>query len=209
MELWDAVRGRCSIRKFTPDPIPEEHLRQIVDCARLAPSGSNAQPWHFLVIRNRDVLQRMSEAISAKVREMLEWPEAKGSREKVRAIEGYSVFFAQAPVTIAVLAEPYVSSTEELLIKRGLSFEERHHFRPCPGLQSVGAAIEHLLLAAYELGYGTCWMTGPLVAVEELERLLGVKQPWRVVGLIPLGVPAERFKRRPRKSMDEILTFVD
>lgn len=209
MELWDAVRGRCSIRKFTPDPIPEDHLKRIIDCARLAPSGSNAQPWHFLVIRNHEVLQRMSEAISAKVREMLEWPEAKGARDKVRAIEGYSVFFAEAPVTIAVLSEPYVSSTEQLLIKRGLSFEERFQFRPCPGLQSVGAAIEHLLLAAYELGYGTCWMTGPLVAVEELERLLGVKEPWSLVGLVPLGVPAERFRHRARKSLDEVMTFVD
>lgn len=209
MELWDAVRERRSIRQFTGDAIPEEHLERMVDCARLAPSGSNAQPWRFLVVRNRDLLERMSQAISAKVREMGEWPESRGYEGKVRAIEGYSTFFTRAPVTIAVLAEPYTSAVEELLMARGLSFEERHRIRPCPGLQSVGAAIEHLLLAAHELGYGTCWMTGPLVAVREMEKILNVQEPWSLVGLIPVGVPAEHPNARARKNLSEVMAFID
>lgn len=62
--------------------------------------------------------------------------------------------------------------------------------RPYPGLQSVSAAIQNLLLVAHSLGYGTCWMTGPLVAYRELEEILGVDAPWELVALVPLGVPA-------------------
>jgi nitroreductase len=47
----EAIEKRRSIRKFKPDPVPEEHIMALLDSARLAPSGSNAQPWRFKVVR--------------------------------------------------------------------------------------------------------------------------------------------------------------
>jgi nitroreductase len=209
MDLWQAVEERCSIRKFTPDPIPDEHIRRMIDCARLAPSASNSQPWRFVVVRNKEVMQKMSAAISAKVQHMLQWPAAHGHESQVRAIEGYSTFFTRAPITIAVLTKPYGSASDELLQRAGLSFEERYRLRPAPGIQSVGAAIEHLLLAAWELGYGTCWMTGPMVAAPELEKVLGIEEPWHMAALIPVGVPAEKVKPKNREPLENVMTIID
>ena len=112
-------------------------------------------------------------------------------------------------MTVAVLARPYEALADVALSKRGLPTEEISRMRPYPGLQSVSAAIHNLLLEAHELGYGTCWMTGPLVAYRELEEILEMKGPWELVALIPLGIPAEAPSPRPRRGLDEIATFLD
>lgn len=67
-----------------------------------------------------------------------------------------------------------------------------------------------LLLAATELGYGSCWLSGPLVAREALEALLGIDAPQRLAALVAVGVPAtEPAAGHDRKSVDEVLRFVD
>lgn len=82
------------------------------------------------------------------------------------------------------------------------------NLRRRPDMQSLGAAIEHICLAAHDMGYGTCWMTAPMVACREIEDLLGVCAPWEVVALIPLGVPDYDPPARPRKPVEEILEFI-
>lgn len=84
---------------------------------------------------------------------------------------------------------------------------EDHLGQARPDLQSVGAAIQNLALAAYARGYGVCWMTAPMLARDELEKILEVQQPWQLAALIPMGVPAETPKPRPRRAAAEVLTF--
>jgi len=79
-----------------------------------------------------------------------------------------------------------------------------------PDIQSVGAAVEHLLLAATELGYGTCWLSGPLIAREALEALLGVQAPEQLAALVTIGVPAAPpTAGHDRRPVDELLRFID
>ena len=52
MDFMEVVRKRRSIRKYKTDPIPEEVLNQVLEAARLAPSGGNGQPWHFIVVKD-------------------------------------------------------------------------------------------------------------------------------------------------------------
>jgi nitroreductase len=79
-----------------------------------------------------------------------------------------------------------------------------------PDVQSLGAAVEHLLLAAADLGYGGCWMSGPLVAREALERLLGIGPPGRLAAMVAIGRPgADAHSPRERKAVDEILRLID
>ena len=75
-----------------------------------------------------------------------------------------------------------------------------------PGEGKVNGTIvlDHAILAATSLGYGTCWMTGPLIAREAIERVLGVEKPERIVALIPLGVTASPTEELPRKPFEEI-----
>jgi nitroreductase len=68
----------------------------------------------------------------------------------------------------------------------------------------VAAAIEHMLLAAHALGYGSCWMTGPLIAQESFENLLGYGKDRFIAALLPVGAPDEHPQARPRKALKDI-----
>jgi len=62
MDLYQTIQKRRSIRSYTGDPIPREDLEKIIDAGRLAPSGNNRQPWDFIVVTNRDMIQKLSIA---------------------------------------------------------------------------------------------------------------------------------------------------
>lgn len=59
MEFMDVIKARRSIRRYKPDPVPEDVLNQVLEAARLAPSGGHRQPWHFIVIRNEETKRRL------------------------------------------------------------------------------------------------------------------------------------------------------
>jgi nitroreductase len=60
MNIWDGIRTKHSVRNFTDQPIAEDAVRRILDAGRRAPSGFNSQPWNFIVIRDREMLQRLA-----------------------------------------------------------------------------------------------------------------------------------------------------
>lgn len=64
MEVYDAVRTRLTVRSFKPDPVPDDVVNKLLEAARLAPSSSNLQPWHFIVIRDRDTLRKIGRIAS-------------------------------------------------------------------------------------------------------------------------------------------------
>lgn len=201
MDLFEAIAGRRSIRKFLPDPVGEEDLEQILDAARLAPSGTNQQPWHFLVVRDAELLDRLANVVKDKAEVVLAQVSDEQHKKVEPILRRFITFFAQAPITIFPLIEPYGSLTYTLNEIIGQDYD--------PVAQSIGAAIQNLHLAAFALGYGTCWMTGPLIAREEMEALLGVEPPWKLAAVVPLGRPAKVPGQRPRKDLDEITTFID
>lgn len=203
MDVFEAINGRRSIRKFLNEPVSDEDLKIILDAARKAPSGNNRQPWHFVVIKNKGVLEEMAEAVHRKMDAMLTWPEAQGHERGIRRYRYFFTFFSQAPVVIAVLREVYTSPISQVIEKRGLTLY--HHSAE----QSAAAATQNLVLAAHALGYGTCWMTGPLVAIEELEAILKLPPGRHLMALIPLGKAAQMPPARPRKSLEEIVTVIE
>lgn len=206
MELFDAIKGRKSIRRFKQAPIPDEDIRKILDAGRLAPSANNTQPWSFLVIKDRAVLARMAAAVRQQIDRMIPHAEDEKQAQRLAAYKGtYYTFFEKAPLVIAVFLEGYDAGTDKLLVRMGCPAEEIKRLRPMPGLQSVAAAIEHMLLACHALGYGSCWMTGPLVAQEAFEELLGYGKEKFIAALLPVGVPDEDPPARPRKALAELM----
>ncbi len=206
MDLFEAIAGRTSIRRFKQAPVPEEDLEKILDAGRRAPSASNTQPWSFLPIRDRAVLARMAGAVRAMVDRMLPHAENEKQAQRLAAYKGtYYTFFEHAPVVIAVFQEAPDVSTDRLLARMGYQGEDLLRRRPNPGLQSVAAAFENILLAAHALGYGSCWMTGPLVAQEAFEEILGYGRERFIAALLPLGVPDEHPSPRLRKPLEEIV----
>ncbi len=208
MDVFEAIRDRRSIRRYKPDPIPDENIRKIIEAATLAPSASNAQMWHFLVVSNKEILARMKDAIIAKLDELGAEPASEKDLSRTKAARNYSTFFVEAPATIVVLGEPYHSDLDAILLTQGWTPEQISDLRQRPDIQSLGAAIQNICLAAHALGYGTCWMTGPTIARSELEKVLGVEPPWSLIALVPVGVPDYDPPARPRKPLDQAMEFV-
>ncbi|MHB8918302.1 MAG: nitroreductase family protein [Desulfocucumaceae bacterium] len=201
----EAIRNRRTVREFQADPVPIEHIRLMVEAATLAPSGYNRQPWKFILIQDPQLKARMAQEVRDKVAEIEKWPSARGKEVRVKSsVRGYTVF-DRAPVSIAVLTKEYTALIDEIYCEKGLSFEERFILRGAPGIQSVAAAIENMLLAATSLGYGTCWGTGCLVAKDAMEKLLEVELPWRLLAVVSVGIPKVNPGMPRRKTVDEVL----
>ena len=212
MEVLDAIEVRHSIRKYTEEPVSDDDLMTMLRAATIAPNAGNRQGWHFIAVKNKDVLGRMKESIRAQTEELASLAEETGMKKEAREMRGrlpLMVFFATAPVTVAVCErQDPPDGMGQILLKKGLSDDEIERLRPSRMMQSIGAAVENLMLTAVSLGYGTCWMTGPLIAVKQLEGILDVKPPFRLVALIPIGRPAQTPSTRPRKPLPEVVTII-
>jgi nitroreductase len=209
MDLFDSIQGRKSIRRFKQTPVPDEDIKKILDAGRRAPSANNTQPWSFIVVKNRTVLKQMADAVRQMIDRMIPYAESEKQAQRLATYKGnYYTFFENSPVVIAVLMEGYDAGTDRVLAKMGYSPEDIKRLRPLPGLQSVAAAIENMLLAIHALGYGSCWMTGPLVAQEAFEKLLGFGNERAIAALLPVGVPDENPPERPRKPLEEIMRSI-
>jgi len=208
-QLLETIRGRRSIRRFTDEPVSDDDVRRIVEAGTQAPSGANLQMWRFGVIRSRDRLAAMLAALD----ERLDAVRSKiSSKSALRMYNGYVAHFghfAAAPVVIAVQARKYDSIFARIAAKYapelpGIDAADLVDV----GVMSVSAAIENMLLAAHALGLGSCWLTGPLVAQDALEDLLGIESPWRLVSLVTLGHAAHSPDAPERKGLDEVLRFM-
>jgi nitroreductase len=197
----EIMKGRRSVRKFLDEPVPEADLRKMIDLSSWAPSGSNRQPWRFVVVRDKEILGRMRKAIEDLAESIESPPEDPSLRESViKGLANYT-FFSDAPALFAVCLVPSPSLSQRVRDMKG--------YAPWPlpfaDIMGVGAAIQNLLLSAHALGYGACWMTGPLIAQRELESLLGIERPWHLVSLIPVGKPAVSPGPAPRR--DDIVSW--
>ena len=116
MDLFDAIAGRTSIRRFRETPVPDEDIRKILDAGRLAPSANNTQPWSFLVIKDKTVLAQMAEAVRQQIDRMIPHAEDEKQAQRLAAYKGtYYTFFEKAPAVIAVFMEGYDGGTNKLL----------------------------------------------------------------------------------------------
>jgi nitroreductase len=201
MEFFETVKRRQSIRRFISTEVPHEDIVAMLEAAMLAPSATNEQPWRFIVIRDEGLKKSMRDAISAIVQSSMEAADDREHRQRLSRMRLYSTHFAQAPVAIAVLARPWVGARYDC------SQDPAHRDL---ALQSVAMAAAHLQLAATALGYGSCFSSAPVeFARQELEAMLGVEDPWFMVGMISLGEAAKTPRERaPRKAPDEVCTFI-
>jgi nitroreductase len=210
MEFRELVAKRISVRQFLTDPVDPGDVREMVRIAGLAPSPNNSQPWRFVAVTRPGLLRDMAATVRTKVHSMLPEPEDEAARRTRQRVEWSSTFFADAPLVIAVVVVPYASVVQGVLEGSGLTGAQVNAMRGQPDIQSVGAAVEHLLLAAADLGYGSCWMSGPLVARDGLERLLGIEAAGRLAAMVAIGRPKlPQAQGHDRKPVAEILRIID
>lgn len=200
MDVFEAMRGRQSVRKFLKDAVPREAVLRMVEAASWAPSAGNAQNVRFLVIEDRKLLARMKgivDQLHARV---------TGKEIPPGKINTHNLF-AAAPLAVCVIGSPYESLTDRALREKDPGRHRIRRYQVNAGLQSVAAAVMQFLIAAYAQGYGTCWMTGPLIAKPELESALSLRFPEELLGIIAVGRPDSPPPKPPRKGPGEITEF--
>jgi nitroreductase len=208
-DFFDVVAARRSIRKFKPEHIPIDEIKEIVRIGTLAPSASNKQMWRFIAITNQELIGKVNEVVMEKMNHLAQEVEPYGVDKLVRSMRPYATLFRNAPALLVVLQEPYSGKIENALLEAGYDVVELAKKHGYSGPQSIGAAIQNILLAAEAKGYGACWMCAPLTAQYELCELLNVSAPWSIAAIIPIGVPDEAPAPRPRKPLEEVFTVIE
>lgn len=187
MDLYEAIKGRRSVRKFKPDPVPKVVLERIFEMATWAPSGMNLQNWHFMVVtgERKEALVELASKGYDHIEPVLKEVFA----DKPSVVEFTRKFFSRlggAPVLVFAYYEPSKERSET-------------------SVQTVAAAIQNLLLCAYAEGLGTCWMTGPVHMADQINQCLGIRDK-TLVAVIPIGYPDESPpapKRKPNRVVYE------
>ena len=186
MNTQEAIASRRSIRKFQERPVPRELIERVLTAAIQAPSGKNRQPWRFVVIEegNRGELIRLMREGIARLRE---WGVEIGSAEWTTEV------MAQAPVTVLIFNAGTTPDDDH-------SREKRYHW--LVDVQSIGGAIQNMLLAATELGLGSLWICDIFCADYTIQEWLGRGD--EMVAAVSLGFPDEVPAARPRMAMSEL-----
>ncbi|MHB0870746.1 MAG: nitroreductase family protein [Chloroflexota bacterium] len=214
MELQEAIKTRRSIRKYQETDVPTELILDAISLAAWAPNGGNFQPWKFVVVKNRSMIDRIADVVQARVDRMAGWPEAAEFGKTFERYRSNAAFFRSAPAVIAVAMGGYQSAADKVLRRRGESDPEatemiRNRGDISSRIQTIAGATGYLLLALHELGLGACWMAGPMLARREIERMLEIPDDVELFALVPVGYPAESPVAGPRKPVQEVVRVIE
>jgi nitroreductase len=175
----ELARSRRSVRKYTDEPIPGEVLARVLETGRLAPSGNNAQPWRFIVVRDDGIKQRLFE------------------------VSGKQVFLLEAPVIIAVVADPKAKMRHTAVHSDGPNAPQIPTMAVIKAVRDAAIAADHMVMAAADMGLGTCWVAK--FEQDNIRPVLGVPDDCFVVTLITVGYAAVSSKPSPRYDLREIV----
>lgn len=197
-----AIQDRRSIREYTDEPVSEEDLKMILEAARQAPSGENAQPWRFVIVKDPTVRKQLgaiagggsgrrftAEFVTKKMQERFasleDEAKKKAAFEKLTS-GNVSAFLATAPVSVVVCGKKDVWDMP----------------------YDTSAAIENILLMVTGLGLGACWVIAPCIDIRDEERikdLLNVPEGFKAVSIISIGHPTRPHRPRPRIVLKDLV----
>jgi nicotinate-nucleotide--dimethylbenzimidazole phosphoribosyltransferase len=197
--LKELLAERRSVRRFEPDPVPEDVLREVLDAGRLAPSPTNSQPWSFLVLSG-DAIRTAARILADRVPKV--------------AVPGFQAIAAEAARIIAdaphVITVWNVGRLSRRLRKIqgligpafGRSYERAER-------DGIACACENMWLMAHALGLGMVWIMVDAGCAPAFRRAFGVEGT--IAALLPLGRPAPgaAAERTGRKPLTEIVRFFD
>ena len=198
MNVSEAIRQRRSIRKFKSDPVSDDNIKMLLESARLAPSGTNSQPWRFVIVKDCEIKKSLRQAAH--------------NQKHV----------SNAPVVIVCCADletfmKFPERVDELIEAGALPENSRNFFVPAlkkgldktpkSSLQIAAAgntaiAITNIMLQATELGLATCWVRW--FDEKKVRTLLNIPENVEIMALLPVGVPDETPLPRPRFKIEDI-----
>lgn len=186
----DLVKRRRSVRRFKPDPVPDEAIEKVLEAARWAASGANSQPWEFIVVKDPEKKRAIAEVFVESSRAMRQIDRSFPHQEESTLQEK----FAGAPVLVVVCGDPHLKEAYPLLSRR----EETFHV-------SMGAALQHLHLAVAALGLGSCWGTVGNATEGPLKEILKIPRHLQVFEVISVGYPAAPPRPGYRRELEAMV----
>jgi nitroreductase len=205
MELKAAIEARTSIRVFSDEKVVMDDIREMVRLAGLAPSVNNFQPWRYIAISNRDLLNKMSDVVAQKI-ENLPSSKSIAATNVKNQVTWFSTFFKDAPVLLVLVTKPYETVLETAV---ELSHDEINIMRNYPDIQSAGASIQNILLSAVDMGYGACWLSGAMFARDEIEAMLNIKNPEKALAFVVIGKPRSEHKPKAKPNLADSMEIIE
>jgi len=219
VELKDAIFARRSIRDFQTEPVPRELIKEILEAGIRAPSNSNRQPWEFLVITGESLkglkleIEEAMRSGRGGARELKTWDDnwempEDGNRRATQLMRG----LVESAMKAGIKAKDFIQSNFRffnapcvilVLMDKGYGYGS---------LVSIGAAIENILLRAYDLGLGTCWMMIPLEYDYVFRKRFNIPEKKYLVSVIAVGYPSDSKVnefRSARDSLENVVKFYD
>jgi nitroreductase len=205
LSVMEAIKQRRSIRGFKPDAVPEEFIIEMLEAARLAPSGSNRQPWRFIIVTDSEEKARLSKICF----------------DQAFIKQAPVVFICCTDLTVYSQAQRKLRSQE--MVDSGVSqtlsgrfadpaFREMMLSIPDTDLKiylqmavaNTYIAVEHMVLMATALGLGSCWI-GAIGEEGELNKMFNLPPTMVPVAVLPIGYPAQNPPPRTRVALSSIL----
>ncbi len=199
-ELAAIVRGRRSVRSFRPEPVPREVIEQAIAAAGWAPSPHGRQPWRFVVIESAERRYALAEAMASSWRTQLELDGQPPEVVQIR-LDKSRQRLHEAPVLIVPCL--YLADLDVY------PDADRQEAERIMAIQSLGAAIQNLLLTVFAAGLDAGWMCAPLFCPDLVRDHLGLEPELTPHAVIPVGYPAKDPVRRPRRPTSELIVSWD
>jgi nitroreductase len=192
VDLLEGIATTRAIRRIKPDPIPDDDLAQLMFAATRAPTGSNRQPFRFLVLRDGPKANQAKVLLGEAFRRG--WNSKRTERSydspaaerQARAMQYFVDNFEQVPVVVLACLVRYRQPV------------------PTEG-GSVYPACQNLLLAARALGYGGVLTQWHAFVEQPLRELLGIPEGVAIHATIPLGKPMGRHGPVRRRPLQELV----
>ncbi len=188
--MFKVFKTRRSVRKFKSDPVPEDHVRKIIDMARTAPTSGNQQPWKFLVITEREKIEELKKELLNSYMEKFKKrgiTDQKIMEERIKRMKEYYSNYLSAPVNIVVLTD---------------SQSKYPTYNRYDGPLAAG----YLMLAARALGYGTVFATDS-ISPDITKKVFEIPENYEIVCFTPLGVPETWPESKQKKPLNEFIVI--
>jgi nitroreductase len=173
------IRSRKSVRKYNNKPVCDEHIKQLIESARLAPSGKNTQPWNFIIVKSKD------------------------TKAQIAQVSNNQTWMETAPVFIICVADIRCRIVDDIV---AVSLDEESNLRELKQIiRDTAIAVEHILLEAESIGLSSCWVA--FFNQKDIRPILGIPDDKYVVGVVTIGYSDEGGKTTPRRPLESMIRY--
>jgi F420 biosynthesis protein FbiB-like protein len=194
--LLSIIRGRRSVRRYRPDPLDPATLRLLIEAAGWSPSPHGRQPYRFAVLTTADARMRLAAAMGARWQDQLALDGQPAEVVAKRLANSHERIRTAPAIIVPCL---YLCDLDQY------PDAERQAAETTMAIQSLGCAVQNMLLLAYGLGLDSGWMCAPLFCPDAVQSALGLAADVIPHALITLGYAAAEPQRRPRRAVDELI----